>query len=55
MREPSKAEIKEIEAEEKAEKGRGVEFDNSEDIWLRKKKAYLNRIDEHIIRGGMLW
>ena len=51
---PTPEEIKEIEMEEKAEKGRGVEFDNSEDIWLGEKKSYLERIDEHIIRGGML-
>jgi len=52
--EPTKAELEAIKAEILEERGREVEWDNSEDLFLREKKSYLDRIDQHIIRGGMM-
>lgn len=54
MCEPTPEEIKEIEAEFRAEKGRECEWENSENMFLREEKAYLARIDEHIKNQGQI-
>ena len=40
---------KEVNQEIREERGKEVEWDNSENCFLREEKALLNRIDEHIV------